>query len=397
VYAGVAARHPGLDARAERAAVALGQALEKRGALDLGSPPLPDTGGAPDGALAGLVAAGRAKYLEGDFNAALDKADDAIERFEATGAFRSGSPWASWGAALVIRALALRRLGKEADADAALARLASVMPSAVPDPEITPPKIAQRHQQLLLELKGKPRIQIEVTSVPEGAEVVVDGRAVGRAPIVVRDLLPGDHFVALSREGERAERKVTAREGVVRVEERVGDPRTIAARALRTALSSTSSAEEILKKARALSDDAIVGALVPSREAALLVLARAHAGELQVVGARIEKTASIDARAEALAEALYAGEAGWIEEGGAPSALEAGEQQATPLDVLVGRAPSASAGGPPGVEDEEGSGAWVIVGVGLGAAAAVAIGVAGALLLNDASKRVEVTVDASKL
>ncbi|HEY4222095.1 MAG TPA: PEGA domain-containing protein, partial [Myxococcota bacterium] len=325
VYAGIAARDPSLDAQAERAAIALGQALEKRGITDLGSPPLPDAAGdGSDAQLVTLVTAAKGKFLEGDFQQALERADAGVARFESGLAFRAGAggpAWSAYADAQLVRALALRRLGKEPESDQTLAELLAVLPKVQPDPALTPPKVAQRFQQLTDEIKNKPRASVEVTSSPAGADVVVDGIAQGKSPVVVRDLFPGTHFVALSIEGDRVERKVPlVAGGNSRVEEKIGDPRAVPARALRQALTTPLASELLIDKAKEVGDDVIVGALVPdvaSKDSAWLVVGRVHAGALLANGVRIDRKASPKSKAELLADAVVAAkpDGAWISTG----------------------------------------------------------------------------------
>lgn len=414
VYAGIAARDPALEAQAERIAIAVGQALDKRGVVDLGSPPLPDAVDGPDAILDNLVAAAEKLVLDGDFNAALAKADEAIARFERDGgsAFREGTAaWTSYGKALVARALALRRLGKEGESDASLAKLAVVMPKAVPDPGLTPPKVAQKHQQILEDLRGKPRVEIEVQSDPPGADVVVDGVAAGKTPLVVRDLYPGTHFVAISAEDARAEKRVnvTAATGTARISERVGDPRAAAIRVLRTNVAQASGADALLDAARDVGDDVVIGAIMPDEAGPLVVLGRARDGKLAVVaGARFDKKVQAGARATALAEALLDGKGGWLDEGGAETAPDVDVEQA--LVRGLGGGVANGAGGisdpdpdpdraPGGGGDDGGDGTpWVLFGVGAGVAALVVTGaVVGVLVAAANANKVEVVIDASNL
>ena len=394
VVAGVAARDPQLDGLAERLAVSLGQALEKHGYTDLGSPPLPDPDDAPDAVLKSALDDSRARYLEGEFAAALQRATDAVTRFEGAGAFRPGAGWQAYADALVLRSVSLRRLGRDADADEALRRLAAAAPTAKLDPDITPKKTAERWAEIVAELWSMPRVQIEVVSTPPGAVVVVDGKAVGAAPLVVRELLPGVHFVGLSADGERRERRVSASAPSTRVEEALGDERSEPARALRTALAHPLSDEALAARAEALADDVVVGALCPDAEGSLLVLARRRAGALLLVGARVERKSDAKARADELAAALVAGKEGWLHGG-----------PASPLVVLT-QAPRSWATGLTATTDdpraepveEGGDGVvWAAVGVGglvlVGAVAAVA----GGFMAAEAGKRLTVTVDASKL
>lgn len=397
VYGGVASRDAALEAQAERVAIALGQALDRRGVVDLGSPPLPDAVDGNDAILDGLVAAARSKTLEGDFATAVQKAEEAINRFEGSGAFRSGPAWNGYADALVVRAVSLRRLGKDVEADASLGKLAAILPKVVPDPGITPPKVLQRHQQLLDELRSKPRVDIEVQSDPPGADVVVDGQAHGKTPIVVRDLLPGAHFVALSAEGERVERKLVVTTGTGRVSERIGDPRSAAVRVLRTRLAVASSASDIADAARNVGDDVIVGALLADKDGAMVVLARAKDGALVVVaGARLDKKTQVSARASELVDALLDGKAAWLGEPG-PATPELVLTRGVPAEALLAGALGPDV--PPPAGDAVGEDApWALIAVGAGVAVVALSGaVVGVLLATANANKVEVTVDASKL
>ncbi len=402
VYAGVAARDPTLEAQAERIAIALGQELDKRGVVDLGSPPLPDAVDGPDAILDQLLAASEKQLLDGDFGVALSKADEAIARFEGGGAFRAGAAWTSYARALLARSLALRRLSNEGESDATLSRMASLLPKFIPDPGMTPPKVTQRHQQLLDEVKAKPRVEIEVQSDPQGADVVVDGQAAGKTPIVVRDLYPGTHFVGMSMEGERIERKLNVTSGTGRISERIGDPRGAAIRVLRTHAAQVSGEDHLLDAARDVGDDVVIGALLADAASAeagpLVVVGRARDGKLVVVvGARLAKNVQASARATELADALLDGKGGWLGD-----ALTS----ATPEAVLLKGLPSGTVLGPDGGRGPEGPGPgvdeegppWVLLGVGAGVAAVVITGTVVLVLVSaQNANKVEVTVDASNL
>ncbi len=396
VFAGVAARDPQLDGLAERLAVAVGAALERQGFVDLGSPPLPDPEEAPDAVLKSALDDARARYLEGDFAGTQQRAADAATRFEASGAFRAGTAWQSYADAMVLRSVSARRLGRDTDADEHLRRLATVAPSAKLDPDITPEKVAERWAELVAELWAKPRVHIEVVTTPPGAQVVVDGKAAGRAPVVVRDLLAGIHFVAVSADGERRERRVTVSAGSARVDEQVGEPRNEPARALRMAVAAPVAEAALLAKAGDLGDDVVVGALVQDDQGSLFVLARVSSGATRLVGTRVHGKSDAKARADDAVAALTKGVHGWL-----------GEGPATPGAVLfqarAAWASEASADGPAegatAPEPGDGGGAWWVLG-GVGASVLVLVAVAavgGAVIATEAAKELKVTVDASKL
>ena len=397
VFAGVAARDPELDGLAERLAVSVGQALERRGYVDLGSPPLPDPDDAPDAVLKSALDDARARYLEGEFGAALQRASDAVARFESAGAFRPGAGWQSYADALVLRSVSQRRLGKDAEADESLRRLAATAPTAKLDPDITPQKTAERWSELVAELWGRPRVQLEVISTPPGATVVVDGKAAGQAPVVVRELLPGVHFVGLSADGERRERRVTATAESTRLEEQLGDARSAPARLLRQALASPLDPGALVEKARPVGPDVVVGALVPDAQGPLFVVALVQGGKLQLLGTRIEKKTDAKERADAVVAALEQGKLGWLDGGPAtPQAVLAQSPSSwAPADGGGGTRPGGST---PDADDDGGGMVWLLAGVGAGAVVvAAAATLTGVLLAADANKRVTVTVDASKL
>jgi hypothetical protein len=398
VFAGVATRDPGQDAAAERAAVAVAQALQKHGVADVGTPPLPAVAeGTTDPHLDNAVAAALARYQEGDFARAIEKADDAIGRFESKLAFAAGGPWPSYAQALVVKALALKKLGKEADVDAPFLKMASTMPAAVPDAAIAPAKLVERHAQLLAGLKAKARVQLDVSSTPPGATVIVDGTARGQTPVVVRDLLPGTHFVRLEADGDHIDKKVDVSDGTVKVEEQVGDPRVGAAKALREALARAADAATLAERAKDVGADVIAGVIVPDgTRGTALVLVRVQAGaDPLIAGTHLEDEGPLKGRvgpiAEALMDAVVAPEGTWL-----PAA------EGSPRDLLFGTATVVSTGpkidDPPPEDDEGGNAAlFVVLGVGAGALVLAGAGVVTALLLAQSANTVEVRVDASSL
>ncbi|MBI1949118.1 MAG: PEGA domain-containing protein [Deltaproteobacteria bacterium] len=398
VFAGVVARDPQLDGLAERLAVSVGQALERQSFLDLGSPPLPDPEEAPDAVLKSALDDARARYLEGDFAGSLQRANDAATRFESAGAFRAGPGWQAYADALVLRSVCSRRLGRDADADESLRRLGTVAPKAKLDPDITPEKTAERWAELVAELWARPRVQIEVVTTPPGAQVVVDGKVAGHAPIVARELLPGVHFVGLLADGERRERRVTVSTGSARVEEQVGEPRSARASALRDAVASPVTSDALHAAATPLAADVVVGVLVPDAKGSLFVLARLHDGKAQVAGTRVQSKADAKARADDVVAALVDGKDGWLGDGPASPTVVLTE----PRVAWAGGAGAAEVGtgGAPADEPGEPGDAtvWIFAGVGAGAlAVAAAAAITGVVLAAEAAKKLSVTVDASKL
>jgi hypothetical protein len=145
--------------------------------------------------LAEGAATARARYNEGDFAGALAAADDVDASFRAGAAFTTDeAAWMVWADARVTRALALRRLGRDADADASLVDVAIVRPSYAPDRGFVPPKTVARFEELRDVLIGGPTAPLTIV-VHGGGGVVLDGRARGPGTV---DTLPGTHFIGVT-------------------------------------------------------------------------------------------------------------------------------------------------------------------------------------------------------
>jgi len=150
------------------------------------------------GPLAEAAAAARARYNEGDFDGALASADVVDATFRGAAAFAADEPaWLVWCDARMTRAMSLRRLGRDADADATLLDLVAVRPSYAPDKGFVPPKVVARFEELRDGLIAGPTRPLTIV-IDGGGGVVLDGRA--RDPGTV-DVLPGTHFVGVSGGG----------------------------------------------------------------------------------------------------------------------------------------------------------------------------------------------------
>jgi hypothetical protein len=75
------------------------------------------------------------------------------------------------------------------------------------------PRAAAKPQQPPPPSSNKTTGDLEVTSTPSGAQVIVDGRARGATPLTVTDLKPGRHTVELRGESGTIQRTVTINAG----------------------------------------------------------------------------------------------------------------------------------------------------------------------------------------
>ncbi len=112
---------------------------------------------------------------------------------------------------LLARARLHSDLGDMLAARADLARLIALAPNHILDPGVFSPGLVKAHRKLRRKRKRK-RGTIHVVTAPPGAEVWVDGRRRGRAPLSVA-VVAGEHFVAAGPEGGRADSTVTVVQG----------------------------------------------------------------------------------------------------------------------------------------------------------------------------------------
>lgn len=147
----------------------------------------------------------RALYLEGSFDAAVEAADVLHQRFLADAAFSTErAAWDAWANAMVTKAMALSRLDRAADADAAMRQVAIARPTWAPDKAFVPPRQQARFDEIRDGLLAGATIPITFT-VAAGVEAqpVLDGRAIPAGVSV--DVLPGPHFVGAAGVGRVVE------------------------------------------------------------------------------------------------------------------------------------------------------------------------------------------------
>jgi hypothetical protein len=147
----------------------------------------------------------RDRFLEGDFQGAVNTVDALQKTFEQGAAFRADDAgWNAWADSRLTRALALRRLGKEEVADDELRALAVVRPTYAPDASFAPPKVVSRFQELREQLLNGPTVAVTVEVVSSGSgrggTMVLDGRPM---PAGVLDVLPGTHWFGVDGVGQR--------------------------------------------------------------------------------------------------------------------------------------------------------------------------------------------------
>jgi hypothetical protein len=77
----------------------------------------------------------------------------------------------------------------------------AIDPSFQPDPAIVPPKALKLFQKTARYFLASPRGALTLKVTPAGAEIVLDGKVQGEAPLTLKDLLPGRHYLVIRHEG----------------------------------------------------------------------------------------------------------------------------------------------------------------------------------------------------
>lgn len=92
-------------------------------------------------------------------------------------------------------AVAYFRLGLDSDGEKALASVVRLDPERKLDAEKYPPVFIRAFDNVSKRVKKAPKASIEVKPTSGGASVVLDGREVGRAPVLIKDVIKGSHFL----------------------------------------------------------------------------------------------------------------------------------------------------------------------------------------------------------
>lgn len=92
-----------------------------------------------------------------------------------------------------------RGLGHPDDGDDAFRRVIRLSPKYQMDPDLFSPSTRGRFDKVRKELFAQKRARLEVTSVPAGAEVYLDGVAAGRTPYSA-NVVPGNYQVMVGKE-----------------------------------------------------------------------------------------------------------------------------------------------------------------------------------------------------
>ena len=91
--------------------------------------------------------------------------------------------------------------GDEDEGDDALTKVVHYAPFKTLSEDEWPPVFITVYDRVRYNVLRRPRARIEVKAAG-GAQVLLDGRNLGRAPLVLTDVLPGSHWIRIERPGE---------------------------------------------------------------------------------------------------------------------------------------------------------------------------------------------------
>ena len=145
-----------------------------------------------------LIEQARTALDDGDFAEAAQTLKTAITRLEKNGdALDDLQPLAD---AYLLAGVAFFRDGQEDEGDDMLARAVHYAPERKLKPGEMPPIFMRVFERARTNVLQRPRARIEVRA-PPASTVRLDGRAVGNAPLVLTDVLPGKHWLRVQSPG----------------------------------------------------------------------------------------------------------------------------------------------------------------------------------------------------
>ena len=74
-------------------------------------------------------------------------------------------------------------------------------PETTINKDLFPPNIIQIFEKVKLEISTMKKGSVNISTIPQGAEVFIDGKFVGISPLIKNDLLVGTHFISISKDG----------------------------------------------------------------------------------------------------------------------------------------------------------------------------------------------------
>jgi hypothetical protein len=143
--------------------------------------------------------AGETSYQKFQFDKAIKSFEGALAKFESSLALMADfTPVID---ALLMLSVCYYRTDQEKEGAKMLVKVIRLKPDIRLDPEKYPPMFRNTAEAIRKKLLLKSRGEVEVVANEEGATVFFDGHKVGVTPILLKELVPGDHFLRVEKEG----------------------------------------------------------------------------------------------------------------------------------------------------------------------------------------------------
>lgn len=151
-----------------------------------------------------LIARAKEAMEESEFGAAVKHLKAAVKLLEENG--DAVADLRLLPEAYLQLGVAHFRDGNEDEGDDMLNKAVHLDPDRKLDPADYPPLFIRVFDRARFNVLRRPRANIEVKAA-KGAQVLLDGRNMGKAPIVLKDALPGNHWIRVERPGAEVQVK----------------------------------------------------------------------------------------------------------------------------------------------------------------------------------------------
>lgn len=142
---------------------------------------------------------GEKLYNELKFAEAAKALQAAVNKYE--GSLALLSDFGPIVEALLNLAVCYYRTDNDEEGAKVLIKVIRLAPDLTLDPEKYPPMFRNTVDALRKKLLLKARGELEVGANEDGAMVFLDGRKVGPTPILLKELVPGEHYIRVEKEG----------------------------------------------------------------------------------------------------------------------------------------------------------------------------------------------------
>jgi hypothetical protein len=230
-----------------------------------------------------------AAYADADWRGVLEHTATGFAAFEKGPAFSADERDMALGRDLLsLRAVAALRLKNQKVAEESARALLVIQPSYAPNAKKAPKGLVQLFDDVRDELSTFPPAPLDVRSKPAGALIVLDGKRRGKTPMVIPDVAPGIHYVAIETRDARYTERVTLLEDGARVNAKLGGRRQASAREVLELVQNPVGAKKLVDAASDAGNDVVVAVMLPAGKDVEVVAGRVRDGEVQsVLGTRI--------------------------------------------------------------------------------------------------------------